>query len=72
MGEILRYAQNDAINAFGFRSIEEIKLGNYDVLVMTSPDRLSRGYALHQRLIREMREMGVQVVYTHDDVTGVG
>ncbi len=52
--------------------LEEMRLGNYDVLVMTSADRLSRDYAFYQRLIREMREMGVQVVYTRDDVTGVG
>lgn len=49
-----------------------MRLGNYDVLVMTSADRLSREYTFYQRSIRETRAMGVQVVYTRDDVAGVG
>ncbi len=50
--------------------LEEMRLGNFDVIVVVRPDRLSRDYAFYQRLIREMREMGVTVEFTHDDVQG--
>ncbi len=51
--------------------LEEMRLGNYDVLVMMSADRLSRDYAFYQRLIRDMRAMGVAVEFTRD-VQGEG
>ncbi len=50
--------------------LEDMRLGNYDVVVVVRPDRLSRDYAFYQRLIREMREMGVTVEFTHDEVQG--
>ncbi len=50
--------------------LEEMRLQNYDILVLVRADRLSRDYAFYQRLIREMREMGVTVEFTHDEVQG--
>ncbi len=50
--------------------LEEMRLQNYDILLLVRADRLSRDYAYYQWLIREMREMEVAVEFTRDDVNG--
>lgn len=48
--------------------LEDMRLGNFDVVMVVRPDRLSRDYAFDQRLLRDMREMGVTVEFTCDEV----